>query len=290
MPGATSAPISTNSDLQQLAERVDRSIAEVRTLDDASQVKAMAMKSAIEEFHKLGLTKIVQRLKNDPRGKELLLELAEDPTVYALFSMHNLVRADLRTRVARVIEMVRPYMQSHGGDVELVEVAQDTVFLRLTGSCNGCSMSAVTLRNGVEEALQQHVPEIQKIEVISAEPANNLVPVEALRGVAKEEPGWVAGPQLAEVREGEPFRMEFAGGNVLIVKFRSHLQAYRNQCAHLGLPLDGARIDPETGVLTCPWHGFRFDCTTGECITAPEAQLEALPLRVDNGRIKVRIQ
>jgi len=290
MPGATSAPISTNSDLQQLAERVDRSIAEVRTLDDASQVKAMAMKSAIEEFHKLGLTKIVQRLKNDARGKELLLELAEDPTVYALFSMHNLVRADLRTRVARVIEMVRPYMQSHGGDVELVEVAQDTVFLRLTGSCNGCSMSAVTLRNGVEEALQQHVPEIQKIEVISAEPANNLVPVEALRGVAKEEPGWVAGPQLAEVREGEPFRMEFAGGNVLIVKFRSHLQAYRNQCAHLGLPLDGARIDPETGVLTCPWHGFRFDCTTGECITAPEAQLEALPLRVDNGRIKVRIQ
>jgi Fe-S cluster biogenesis protein NfuA/nitrite reductase/ring-hydroxylating ferredoxin subunit len=281
--------LSSNADLQQLAEKVDHAIAEVRTLDDASQVKAMAMKSAIEEFHKLGLRRIVQTLKSDPRGKELLFELVEDPGVYALLSMHSLVRADLRTRVARVIEMVRPYMHSHGGDVELVDVTSDTAFLRLKGSCNGCSMSSVTLRNGVEEALQQHVPEIKKIEVVANEPDSQIVPLDALLG-SQTEPGWIAGPLAEEVPANVPFRMDFDGGSAVIVKFESQLQAFRNECAHLGLPLDNARVDPDNGTLTCKWHGFRYNCRTGECITAPEAQLEMLPLRVDHGRVKVRVR
>jgi Fe-S cluster biogenesis protein NfuA/nitrite reductase/ring-hydroxylating ferredoxin subunit len=289
MSAIDATSLSTNADLQQLAEKVDHAIAEVRTLDDASQVKAMAMKSAIEEFHKLGLTRIVQTLKSDPRGKELLFELVEDPGVYALFSMHGLVRADLRTRVARVIEMVRPYMHSHGGDVELADVTADTVFLRLKGSCNGCSMSAVTLRNGVEEALQQHVPEIKKIEVVANEPDSQLVPLDALLG-AQPEPGWIAGPLAAEIPDSVPFRMDYDGGSVVIVKFQSQLQAFKNECAHLGLPLDNASVNPETGTLTCNWHGFRYNCRTGECITAPEAQLEMLPLRVDRGRVTVRVR
>jgi Fe-S cluster biogenesis protein NfuA/nitrite reductase/ring-hydroxylating ferredoxin subunit len=284
------AALPSNSDLQDLAERVDRAIAEVRSLDNAAQVKAIAMKSAIEEFHKLGLSKIVRRLKADPRGKELLFELIEDPAVLALFSMHNLVRADLRTRVVRVIEMVRPYMQSHEGDVELVDVTADTVFVRLKGSCNGCSMSSVTLRQGVEEALHQNVPEIKKIEVVPDEPASQLVPVEVLLGSSEELPGWITGPLASEVPEAQPFRIDFDGGSVLVVKFRSQLQSFKNECAHLGLPLDGATVNPETGMLTCNWHGFRFNCQSGECITAPEAQLEALPLRVDRGRIKVRVR
>jgi Fe-S cluster biogenesis protein NfuA/nitrite reductase/ring-hydroxylating ferredoxin subunit len=281
--------VTPKSDLQELAERVDQAVAEVRTLDAPSPAKAMAMKNAIEEFHKLGLIKMVQRLKSDDRGRELLFELAEDPTVYALFSMHNLVKADLRTRVARVIEMVRPYMQSHGGDVELVEVTSETVFLRLKGSCNGCSLSSVTLRNGVEEALKQHVPEIQHIEVVPAEPEAQFVPLDALRAPEVEEPGWVAGPLASDVMEGVPFRMDFDKGSLLLVKFRSQIQAFKNECAHLGLPLDGATLNSETGVLTCNWHGFRYNCQSGECITAPEAQLEALPLRVQNGRVKVRV-
>ncbi len=55
------------------------------------------------------------------------------------------------------------------------------------------------------------------------------------------------------------------------------------------MPLDGGSLDPETGVLVCPWHGFRFDCASGECLTVPEAQLEGLPLRVESGRIVVRV-
>ena len=106
-----STPTLTIDDFEQLAQRADQAFAEVNTLPADIRMKALALKSAIEEFHKVGLTQIVRTLKADPRGKELLFELADQPAVYALFSMHGLVRADLRTQVSRVIEMVRPYLQ-----------------------------------------------------------------------------------------------------------------------------------------------------------------------------------
>ena len=122
----TATPTLINEAFETLAERVDQAVNEVRKLENDAQTKALGLKNAIEDFHKFGLTKIVQKLKSDPRGKELLFELVDEPSVYALFAMHGIVRADLGTRVSRVIDMVRPYMQSHGGDVEVVEVNGDT--------------------------------------------------------------------------------------------------------------------------------------------------------------------
>jgi hypothetical protein len=79
----------------------------------------MTLKSTIEEFHKVGLTHVVKKLKDDPHGKQLLFELVDEPTVYALFAMHGLVRADLKTQVSRVIEMAvrtcSPTVASHLG-------------------------------------------------------------------------------------------------------------------------------------------------------------------------------
>jgi len=280
---------ATRSEFELLAERVDAAIASVRKLDPTPQAEAMALKSALEALHKAGLTKIVQKLKLDPRGKELLFELVDIPEVFALFTLHGLVRADLKTRVSRVIEMVRPYMQSHGGDVELVDVSEDTVFLKLAGSCNGCSMSAVTLRNGVEEALKEHVPEITKIEVIPDEPSAAIIPLSSLTS-GGQPGGWIDGPHADDLKDGKPFRMDTEKANILIIKMAGRLQAFRNACAHQGLPLDGGMVDLEAGTIACPWHGFRYDCMTGECLTAPHAQLESFPLRVENGVIKVRPQ
>lgn len=280
-------PNTLIDEFETVAERVDQAVNEVRTLDEAGQAKALALKSAIEAFHKIGLTKIVQRLKADPRGKELLFELVDEPSVYALFAMHSLVRADLRTRVSRVIDMVRPYMQSHGGDVELVNVNGETVWVKLHGACNGCSMSAVTLRNGVEEALREHVPEIQHIEVLPNEPGPTIIPLEAI-GVQPKEAGWIKGPALEDISASRPYRLDTADTSIIIVRLGQQLAAYRNQCAHQALPLDGGLLEPDAGTLTCPWHGFCYDARTGECFTAPQAQLEPFPLRVEDGVVWVR--
>ncbi len=283
---ATAAHADT--DLAARARAVEAALTEVKGMPIDHRTRAFALKDAVEAFHKAGLTTIIRTLKADPRGKELLLTLADDPDVYALFAMHGLVKADLRTRVARVVETVRPYTQSHGGDVELVDVRDGTVYVRMSGSCNGCSMSAVTLRNGVEEALREQCPEVTAIEVVPNEPTPAVLPLVSLqRGGTNG--GWVTGPALAELRESSPFRMELADGKSLVLlRFGEQLSAFRNECAHLGLPIDGGMVDVEARTLTCPWHGFRFDCTSGECLTAPQAQLEQVPVRVEHGVVQVR--
>jgi Fe-S cluster biogenesis protein NfuA/nitrite reductase/ring-hydroxylating ferredoxin subunit len=286
---ATDAPsVAPATDLAALARAVETALTDVRGMPIDHRKRAIALKESVEAFHKAGLVQIVRAMKAHPAAREVLMELVDDPAVYALLAMHGIIRADVRTRVSQVIETVRPYTQSHGGDVELVDVRDDTVFVRLSGACNGCSMSAVTLRNGVEEALREQVPEITKIEVIPNEPTPEVMPLVSLQRSGRDA-GWIAGPTVASLEDGRPTRMELADGKSLVlIRLDAHVQAFRNECAHLGLPIDGGIVDREARTITCPWHGFRFDCLSGECLTAPQAQLEQIPLRVDDGVIFVR--
>jgi Fe-S cluster biogenesis protein NfuA/nitrite reductase/ring-hydroxylating ferredoxin subunit len=283
----TQLPITSSDDLEQLAQRVDGAIAEIQSLAPDVRAKALALKSAIEAFHKVGLTQIVRKLKDDPAGKQLLFDLLDEPAVYALFTMHGLVRADPKTRVARVLEMVRPYMQSHGGDVTLVDLQDKTVYVRLAGNCNGCSMSSATLRNIVEESLREHVPEVERVEVVPNEP-ENLVQLQTPSAGNEESWGWIEGPLTSELQYERPYAFEDGGHKILLIQSKQGVRAYRNACAHQGLPLDGGLVDFESGTITCPWHGFQYDSESGECLSAPQCQLESFPLRIENERILVR--
>ena len=71
---------------------------------------------------------------------------------------------DITTRVSKALEKVRPYLQSDGGDIELIEVTDDmTVKVRLTGACHGCPYSMQTLKAGVEQVVKKEVPEIKQV-------------------------------------------------------------------------------------------------------------------------------
>ncbi|MEO1369256.1 MAG: NifU family protein, partial [Acidobacteriota bacterium] len=203
------------------------------------------------------------------------------------FAMHGLVKADLATRVAQVLDATRPYLQSHGGDVELVAIEGSAVKVRLTGSCTGCSMSSVTLRTSVEEALTTRIPEIDSVEEVKDRVEPAFVPLEALKAPKGERHGWRQGPSLHELTPAKPYRLDVDEKSVVLIRLENRVQAFRNECAHQGLPIDGGRID-EDGTLTCPWHGFRFDAISGECMTSPAAQLEPLPLRIEDGVVWVR--
>jgi len=70
----------------------------------------------------------------------------------------------IKERVKKALEKVRPYLQSDGGDIELVEISDDlTVKVRLSGACHGCPYSLQTLKAGVEQALLKEVPEIKEV-------------------------------------------------------------------------------------------------------------------------------
>ena len=112
----------------------------------------------------------------DERGTEAVQALVElygealarvvagaDPTEDELLShlllVHDLHPVDVETRVRRALDDVRPYLGSHGGDVELLGVEDGVARVRLEGTCNGCPSSTVTLRNAIEEAIMRAAPE-----------------------------------------------------------------------------------------------------------------------------------
>lgn len=70
----------------------------------------------------------------------------------------------MKEKVQTVLETIRPMLQADGGDVELVDVKNGVVTVRLQGACAGCPMSQMTLRNGIEKILKENIPEIQAVE------------------------------------------------------------------------------------------------------------------------------
>lgn len=69
----------------------------------------------------------------------------------------------MREKVQAVLDKVRPMLQSDGGDVELVDVVDGVVKVRLKGACGGCPMATMTLKNGIEKALKAEVPEVKEV-------------------------------------------------------------------------------------------------------------------------------
>jgi len=72
----------------------------------------------------------------------------------------------MREKVEEILGRIRPRLQADGGDVELVEVSEGIVKLKLTGACGGCPMATMTLRLGIERALKQEVPEVKDVVAI----------------------------------------------------------------------------------------------------------------------------
>jgi Fe-S cluster biogenesis protein NfuA len=72
--------------------------------------------------------------------------------------------SDLHSRVEGVLEQIRPYVQQDGGDLELIDIVDGIVQIRLAGSCVGCMYSMMTLQAGVERMLKEQVPEIKAVE------------------------------------------------------------------------------------------------------------------------------
>ena len=72
-------------------------------------------------------------------------------------------RFKLREKVEAVLNGIRPNLQADGGDVEILDVSDGVVTLRLTGACGGCPMSTMTLKHGIERVLKEQVPEVKEV-------------------------------------------------------------------------------------------------------------------------------
>ena len=148
--------------LSETGERIEGLLGALATHGPVAQQRAEDLVALVTNLYGAGLERLLQVLSDSGRLDQQTLDaLADDELVAGLLLVHGLHPYAVETRVARALDSVRPYLGSHGGDVELLGVDTDGVVrLRMLGSCDGCPSSSVTLQLAVEDAIQAAAPEI----------------------------------------------------------------------------------------------------------------------------------
>ena len=150
--------------------RVEGLLDEVEHLaDPAARESALELVQSLVELYGEALARVLERLDD-----EAVAALAEDELVGHLMLLHDLHPEPLEARVRGALDEVRPYLASHGGDVELLGLDDGVARLRLEGTCNGCPSSTATLKLAIEEAIFKAAPEIETIDAegaVEREPA-----------------------------------------------------------------------------------------------------------------------
>jgi Fe-S cluster biogenesis protein NfuA len=174
-------------DLEATAQRVEHLLD--RLCDDpVTAPLAEDLVAELISLHTAGMQRVFEVIgQADPT---LVDRLAGDPLVAGLLSLHDLHPHPLAQRVEAALQIVRPYLHSHGGDVEVVDIDDDgVVWLDLQGTCDGCAGSQATLQSAVEEAIRNAAPEVTDIAVHDPSPVTHpapmgsqgLIPLESLR-------------------------------------------------------------------------------------------------------------
>jgi Fe-S cluster biogenesis protein NfuA/nitrite reductase/ring-hydroxylating ferredoxin subunit len=277
--------------------RVEGLLGEIESLDDpAARDRALEAIQALLDLYGAGLDRLLSLVAARDDGA-LARELAGDELVSHLLLLHDLHPVPTAARVRAALDEVRPYLESHGGDVELIEVAGDTVRLKLDGSCEGCPSSAVTLKLAIENEIRKAAPEIEEIVADGASseaPQAQLLQIEVpARGEPKEAapaPGsWEIAGSMAELSgpPRAPLVRRVAGDELLFLTLDDGLYAYRQPCPACGASLAAAAIDGAQ--VACAGCGHRFDAVhAGRSLDAPDLHLDPVPLLVDeDGTVRV---
>lgn len=278
----------SREDLAGLVGDIERLEAIFVTWDDAQQAAIGAYKLAIEALEGEALRRLIRALKTDPAALAAMKSAVADEVVYAVLRRHQIVRPSLNERVEAALEGVRPMLASHGGDVELVKVNPPKVEVRFIGACDGCPASALTFHAGVKKAVQEACPEITDIVQVKGLGSRDDSGVRFVSPFALGAKGsWISAGLLADIPEGSVLSTTLGGEKVLLSRDGATVTCFQNACAHLGFPIHDGEI--ENGIITCPHHGFQYDLSSGECLTAPEVALQSHAVRVVGPRVEVRL-
>jgi Fe-S cluster biogenesis protein NfuA/nitrite reductase/ring-hydroxylating ferredoxin subunit len=252
---------------------------------------------ALLELYGAGLERIVDEVAARDDG-QLAEALAADDLVAHLLLLHGLHPVALEARVRQGLDEVRPYLESHGGDVELLGIDGAAVRLRLQGSCSGCPSSTMTLKLAIENAIRKAAPEIEEViaEQPPSSPTPSLLQIEMLGPVSpspKPDDGlqgsWLMAGGLPDLAEGAGATKRVGGQEVLFLKVQDRVYSYRPLCPACQASLSSARVQGQA--LTCPGCGDRYDVMrAGRGLDRPAQHLEPVPLlEGEDGLIKVAL-
>jgi Fe-S cluster biogenesis protein NfuA/nitrite reductase/ring-hydroxylating ferredoxin subunit len=255
--------------------------------DNARQMLGETLETVLR-FYGLGLQQILNLLKMQaPEGKKALEALVADPGISGLLLIHGLHPVPLADRLQQALDKVRPYMESHGGDVELVALEDEHARLRLRGHCETCPSSTVTLELAVRAAIEEACPDLAGFEVegIKNDAASGAGSFEHVPAAAPE---WTRIETAQEIAEDAFTTVRTEAGSLLICKLDGQLYAYRDHCPACNMPLHLGEM--KDGLMICSL-GHRFSVKrAGASPDQSELHLDPLPLLThENGSVKVAI-
>jgi Fe-S cluster biogenesis protein NfuA/nitrite reductase/ring-hydroxylating ferredoxin subunit len=266
---------------EQLIARVQELTAQLEEVQDL-QARAVAdeLVASVIQLYGEGLERIFAALDEDVRDR-----LAEDGVVASLMLIHGLYPISLEDRVHEALDSVRPYMESHGGDVELVGIDEGVAHMRLVGHCESCPASESTLELAIKKALEETAPDLEGLEVEGVTRREFELPVMQSNGAPKEWTDLEAAPPTP----GAMTPATVACTEVIVANVGGTLLAYRNACAWCRMRLDSATMSAG-GLLTCPSCERRFELRrAGRSPDDDALQIAPVPLLRKDGRVRVAL-
>lgn len=272
---------------EALIERVQELTVQLEELGDfQSRAIADELVASIMQLYGAGLERIVAAL-DEPGASaaDVKARMVEDGVVASLLVIHDLYPIDLEARVREALDSVRPYMESHGGDIEIVGLEDGVARLRLVGHCRGCPASEATLELAIKTALEEHAPDLAGLEVDGVRYLGTNGGDQASADGAVRQ-AWTE-IDVAWPPSGTTSAVSVAGSELLVANVAGSLLAYRNQCGECGSRLDDARM--ASGTLTCPRCAREFDLRRAGRSSDVAVQIVPVPLLTGEGGVRVAL-
>ncbi|MFP5299531.1 MAG: NifU family protein [Actinomycetota bacterium] len=170
-------------DLDDLLSRLEELLVEIEGMDEPVRDRVFELLDGIDLLHRTALAAVSSALDTGTIDR-----LRQDPAAAWMLDAYG-VGVDEKAAADAALEKIRPYIHSHGGRVEVLDVHLGTVRLRMSGACAGCTASAVTLQDGIEEALRENFPAFVAVEVEEDDAPPHPPP---------------SGPSLLQIQVGPP--------------------------------------------------------------------------------------
>lgn len=290
---------------QRRAERIESLLQEVSAFPDPhARTATEELIQSLLDMYGEGLARVLElTIETEATGYALVKNFLNDDLLGSLLLLHGLHPVDIETRIVQALDGVRPYLKSHGGNVELVSVEDGVARLRLEGSCHGCPSSTMTLKLTIEEAIYKAAPDLDRLEVegVSDPPRQpgrvgtpvTFVPTRRKKDgptvhPVEQDGGWRAVDGLESLPVGTLKALTIAEKPLIFCQIGGTYYAYYNRCSSCQMPLKDSRLEDTT--LICASCGRQYDMYhAGRSMDASNLFLEPIPLLVEEEKVRVML-
>lgn len=308
MGGAESqSRLTPPDDLAELGEWLDGLIQDfAEHPDEGVRARVFALLDGVDALHRAALGRLVALLQG-PGAGGVWTQARADPVIRTTLLLYDLLPGTERDQTEEALQAVYPYIESHGGKLELLGVTEGVVTVRLGGACQDCAGLTVTLQRVVEGALRDGFADFQELRVQEPAPprrpapvppppaadpvyGKRVLPVLAAGAAATPRaraPEWHDVGTRDALLSGALSGVQVAGVPVLLVNVGGEIFAYHDACPDTPLTLSLGQLDDDA--IVCPWHGCRFAPRTGERLVHRGTGLAPFPVALVGDTVRVAV-